>query len=441
MTAAVIARHEHTVSPALALTALVLVVLTAVNLWFVSHWWHGAFVVTIAVHAIAYIVGIWWVLNRPLGSRDLLLILSAAIIIRLIAFPAPQSLTTDAYRYVWDGRIQWHGFNPFLWVPAAPELEHLRDEAIYPHIYLKEIAVTIYPPVAEILFMLGNAIHDSVTGVKIVMAGLEILTVWALMRWLDADGLPRERVLIYAWHPLPLWEFTGQAHIDSAATAFLVAAILLAVHKRQGWAGLVLGVAALTKYFPVVLIPALWKRWNWRMPAAFVATAALLYLPYAWHAGPKVIGFFGDLMDKEGYIAGYGFHVIWLLRDFQIADLPGKLYIAIALVILSALGAYVFFNRGREEIRPDDMVLLAFAFIWLTSPHHVWYFGWIIPLLCRHLSLAALSMTLLAFLRYSPSADPVITVSNVYLAIFAIPLLIAAFEAWRERKRVLVVRS
>jgi len=417
--------------------AVALIGLTAANLNFLIANAHGAFVTTIAIHAAAYCTAIWFILKRPLRAWDLAIILVTAVLLRALAFPAPQSLTDDAFRYVWDGRIQWHGFNPFLWVPAAPELEHLRDKAIYPNIFLKETAVTIYPPVAEMLFMLGNLIHDSVTGVKIVMMSAEAVTIWAVLRWLGHDGVARERVAIYAWHPLPLWEFTGQAHIDAAATAFVVLTVLFAVRRQQGWAGALLGVAALTKYFPVVLIPALWRRWNWRAPAAFIVVAVTLYLPYVIGAGPRVLGFLTNLMDREGYVAGYGFHVIWLLRDFNLADPPAKAYIAFALLTLAGLAAMAFFKRQRDEIRPEYLVMLAFAFIWLTSPHHVWYFGWIVPLLCRHVSVAALAMTLLAFTRYAPPAEPFITPSTVYLMTFGLPLLIAAAELIHNRPRSL----
>ena len=43
-------------------------------------------------------------------------------------------LSTDIYRYVWDGRVQAAGINPYRYMPIAPELAHLRDAAIFPNI-------------------------------------------------------------------------------------------------------------------------------------------------------------------------------------------------------------------------------------------------------------------------------------------------------------------
>ena len=393
----------------------------------------SAYVWLMAVHSAFYLAAVWLVLNKRIGQGGLLIILAVAIVLRVLVVPAPQSLTTDAYRYVWDGRVQLAGFSPYLWVPASPELSHLRDLAIYPNIYLKEIAVTVYPPVAQLMFALGVLISDSILGIKIVMAVFEAITIWALLKWLQIDGLPPERIIIYAWHPLPVWELVGQAHIDAVAIGLMMLGILLACRKAQFFSGVLFAAAACTKFFPLALLPALWRRWDWRMPVAVMGTFILCYLPYAWFAGTGVVGFTAQLAEREGYTAGYGFHVIWLARDFAIADPPASAYIAFAVCILVYLALRAAFDRGRDEIRPVHLVTLSAAFIWLTSPHHVWYFAWLVPLLCRHLSVAALAMTLICLLRYLPLSPPLVTASTVYLATFAIPLLLVICERLATR--------
>ena len=51
-------------------------------------------------------------------------------------------LSTDIYRYIWDGRVQAAGINPYRFVPNAPELAQLRDAAIFP----SSIAPAMPPP-------------------------------------------------------------------------------------------------------------------------------------------------------------------------------------------------------------------------------------------------------------------------------------------------------
>ena len=428
-------------SPLPPVVGFMLLIAAAVGLYALVERKLDVFVLTTCTHAVFYLLAVWWVMrgsgrHRSSTTSDFVLIIAVALALRLIAFPAPPALTSDAFRYVWDGRIQWAGFNPYLWIPADERLAHLRDAVIYPHINLKEVAVTVYPPFAEMLFAAANIMSDSLTGVKIVMAAFDLLTIYAIWLWLKAEDIPVERLLIYAWHPLPLWELTGQAHIDAVAIGLMMLTVYFAIRGRQGLAGGFLAAAFCTKYFPIVLVPAIWRRWDWRMPTVFIAVAVLLYIPYVMSAGIGVLGFTGDLAVNEGYTAGYGFHIIWLLRDFQLADPPGWLYMAFALAVLAALASIAFFRRQADEIRPADMVLLAGAFIWLTSPHYAWYFVWLVPLLCRHMSIAALAMTLLALLHYVPLAATAALRSYIYFTVFGLPLLIAIAEVyWRWQYR------
>jgi alpha-1,6-mannosyltransferase len=398
----------------------------------------GAYVVTALIHGGLYIAAVIWVLRRPPRTGDLWLILGAALVLRGIAMTAPQNLTTDGLRYVWDGRIQWAGFNPYLFVPADERLAFLRDALIYPGINQKETAVTIYPPVAEMMFLVGNWISDSLTGPKLVFAACELVTVAALLLWLHRDKLPLERVLIYVWHPLPIWEFSSQAHIDSGATALLMLAITAAAYKRQALAGSLLAAATLTKYFPILMVPVLWRRYGWQLPIAFTVTALVLYLPYVTGAGSKVLGFLAKHLDNEGYGAGYGFHIIWVLRDLHIANVPVKAYLASAALLLAALGLMALLKRAPDEVSPAHMLAIGTAFVWLTSPHYAWYLAWLVPLLVRQMSPSVLMFTLLGVIMNGPGNAIWATQTFFYSVLFGgSALMIIAELLWHWRSRLL----
>ncbi|MEM9030402.1 MAG: glycosyltransferase family 87 protein [Pseudomonadota bacterium] len=414
------------VSWLLVAALLALTCLTGVGVHQIASGSIPGYVVVTLLHGALYLGAVVLVLRGKASPWDFALILLGAVVLRLVAVWAPHEvITTDALRYVWDGRIQWDGWSPYLYAPAAPELEHLRDSEIYPNINQKERATTVYPPFAQFLFLVGYLISDSVAGQKVVMLGMEAISVAALIGCLSAWGLPRERVILYAWHPLPIWEFVSQAHLDAAAVAFLLLGLWAVLRQRQGLAGGLFALAALVKYFPVVVLPALWRRWDWRMPVVFVVVAALLYWPHVSVAGTKVIGFLAQHLDNEGYRAGWGFHVVWMLRDFQLADPPGRLYVAAALVILAGLAAIAFFMRGRDTCQPAMLVALAAAFVWLTSPHYPWYFGWIVPLLCLYVSPSALLMTLTCFVLYWPRPPGGATWTELYAIVYYAPLALA----------------
>jgi alpha-1,6-mannosyltransferase len=187
-------------------------------------------------------------------------------------------------------------------------------------------------------------------------------------------------VLIYAWNPLPVWDFAGNGHIDAVAIGLVATALLLRVRHRDGWAGVALGLAVATKFLPAVVAPVLWRRRaGWWTAIAAVLTIAVLYGVYS-SAGSHLLGFLGGYGSEEGYDSGEGF---WLLAGIaRVMPLPGWLVVAYKLawgVVLAGFAAWFAFVQ-----RPDDpvatcgaagvmMALLIFA----ISPHYPWYFAWL----------------------------------------------------------------
>ena len=105
--------------------------------------------------------------------QGLVVIIGLCVLLRLLVL-APFPLTSiDIFRYVWDGRIQAAGFNPFSHVPAAPELRMLRDDVIFPYVDKADYAVTIYPPASQLLFLLVTRVHESVIAMKVALVAFE----------------------------------------------------------------------------------------------------------------------------------------------------------------------------------------------------------------------------------------------------------------------------
>lgn len=393
-------RSKSSLTPLLAGAACVLAVLTAQAAWDVELERLDRYVALMLAHGAIYAACVALVLRRPAGLRDLWLILAVAVLLRGLAMTAPENLSTDVYRYIWDGNLQLERVSPYAYVPADPALERFRDYGNYEDINQKETAFTIYPPVAQMAFLASAWLGNEIESVKLVMVAFEAVTIWALIGWLNTAGLPRERVLIYAWHPLPIWELASQAHVDAALAAFVMLAVLAATRGRQGLAGIALAAAALVKYFPLVLAPALWRRWGWRMPVAAAATIMALYVPYlpggGAGGGRQLIGNLPGHLAAEGYAEGHGFHLIWLLQTLGLPAPGGTWYTVAAIAALAALGAGILFRQKPEAVDPRHLLVLAAALVFLASPHYPWYFAWLVPLLVLSPSPAVLAMTILA---------------------------------------------
>lgn len=308
-------------------------------------------------------------------------ILAVSVLLRLTLLFAPPFHSTDIYRYVWDGRVQAAGINPYLHVPGDPALSALRDDLVWPRINRADYAPTIYPPLAQVVFLLVTRVSATVTAMKLALVLFEGVTAWAIVRLLDADGLPRTRLLVYAWSPLAIWEVAGAGHVDAAMAAFVALAVLASRRGREGLAGVALGAAVLVKLLPLAILPALWRRPDRRMPACFAATVVAGYLPFLG-AGRKVFGFLPGYAGEEGLRDGSGFWFARLIgRLTGLAPSPAA-FVAGTACLMGLLALVVVTRRNRSAHAPENALLLAGTGMVALSPSYPWYFVWLLPLLC-----------------------------------------------------------
>jgi hypothetical protein len=213
----------------------------------------------LAVHAgLVTLMLVAWRAAASGGSRTLHIALTAAVAFRLIAAVAPPSLSDDIYRYVWDGRVQAHGHHPYKFPPDDPMRAELRDD-VWEKINHKEIA-TIYPPLAELVFAALAAAKLGVTGFKLVFALLDAVVVFALLRLIDALGLPRARVLLYAWNPLAVVETAASGHVEPLGLVLLVGSVAFLVEGKMVRAAAALAGAVQVKLLPLILVPGFARR-------------------------------------------------------------------------------------------------------------------------------------------------------------------------------------
>ena len=394
-------RPERRALVALAVAGAALLALSPLMLHFLVAVRYEHFVLAALAQGAVYAFAVWLILRCRFGRAALVLIFAVAVIARAIALPAPPTLSTDIARYVWDGRVQAAGINPYRYVPADERLAALRDDAIYPNINRADYAPTVYPPVAEMIFLAVTRLSETLTAMRLVMIGFEVVTVLALLALLRHDGRPPERVLIYAWHPLPIWEFAGAGHVDAAAIAFMTLA-MLAARERRALAGLALAAGALTKPFVLLVAPALWRRWDWRLPAALIAAGIVFYLPYLG-AGSGVLGYLGGYGEEQGYADGSGFFLVALLRALGVPAPGGLAFAIFAALVLAVLALAIAFRSRPHDAGPAIFLPLAAAFFVLISPHYAWYFAWALPLLVRAPYVPLLYVTLACFIFYLPA--------------------------------------
>lgn len=397
------------------------------------------FILLALYQSALYLVAAWAITRARLTSHStLVIVIVFAAFFRLTILYTPPYLSDDIYRYVWDGRVQAAGINPYEYVPADERLSSLRDKTIYPKINRRDFAHTIYPPLAQAIFGGTTRASESVTGMKTTMLGFEALTIIALLGLLVSFGLPLQRVLIYAWHPLIVWEFAGSGHIDAAVIAFVCIALYARRRQLETATGIALGCAVLVKLFPVVLFPALYRRWGWRMPAAFVLTVVVGYLPYLSVGWRGALGYLPGYAQEEGIQSGSRFLLLNVARYvFGEANVPSITFIIFAGLVLAGIAAWCLFRPEDSDITyVKRTFVLASAFVLLLSPRYEWYFTWLVPFLCFVPFVPVFALTATGFMLYllwfeeKPNQTMI-----VHLYLYSVFVALCIFSLWRPIKR------
>ena len=237
------------------------------------------FVGTAIVAAAAYAITITRVWHEPHAPRRLLYAAFVlALAFRIPPAVAPVGVDNDMVRYLWDGRVQRLGYNPYALRPSDPALAHThRDHsALMPSRHDR----TPYPPTAQLFFRIVVSIHDSTLAMKLALVFCDLMTMIVLWRWLIASGRSEWLTLTYAWNPLVILEVAHSGHIDALGAMWTVAAAFWLTRRRTQLAVLAFALAIATKLVPVVLAPLFVGRIRKRDAVLGVLFLGALYLPF-----------------------------------------------------------------------------------------------------------------------------------------------------------------
>jgi hypothetical protein len=370
---------ERTAFYQLCALAVVLVALTLATSRAFAVWGDNGYI-ALTVPAAVIALAATRVAERGPVVHSLWLIVAVAIGLRGAVLALDPLLSSDIYRYVWDGRVQATGINPYRYVPADPALAALRDATIYPRINRADYAVTIYPPVAQMFFFIVTRIAESVTVMRVAFLACDAVTatvIWLLLRRL---GRPITRLVAYLWHPLPIWEIANSGHIDALMVAMMMTGLWLLIGGKELRGVAMIAAGALAKPFAVLALPACWRPWDWRAPALAVAVAAICYAPYL-SVGTGAVGFLPDYVREEHIGDGSDNWWLTVLRSLIGTHRDDSaVYLVLAGITVGGLAVAAAFRSDRTpQTILDDTARLLLVFLLLLSPRYPWYFLAITP--------------------------------------------------------------
>jgi hypothetical protein len=335
--------------------------------------------VAIGLAGAAFAVGAWCVLRLP-AKTAVPLVLLGAVLITLAASGGPPRSSDDLYRYLWDGRVQAAGIDPYRYPPAAPELAGLRDPYLWPAssgycidqstvdftkgctLINRPTVPTIYPPVAEAVFYAAHVLSppDARYWPMRVLAIVAALATTLILLWHSG-----RRAVLWAWAPTVAIEAVSNAHIDVVAALLTVVALVLLSRRRAVWGGIALGLAVATKVTPVLAVPAALRRRPVSVGLALLGAVVTVYLPHVLAVGAAVLGYLPGYLRDEGYDNGTRFALLSLV-------VPRAWAGPAAVVVLAAAGLWVL-RRGDPDRPWLGATTMAGVALLVTTPSYPWY--------------------------------------------------------------------
>jgi hypothetical protein len=327
------------------------------------------FLAPLAVAGVVYLLAIREFSRTPNFPRHtLFLCLVLCILWRVPFLMMPAGPQDDLHRYVWDGRIQRLGYNPYTAIPSDPALAHLHTpetrEMNNPDV------PSPYPPGAQIFFRAVTAIHESAFAFKVALVACDLAIILVLFGMLRRAGRQEHWVLAYAWHPLLATDVAGGGHVDILGVLLLVISLAALGRRWRAIAAVAFGLAVAVKFLPIVLAPFFWRRLRIRDVLLAVLVVGVLYLPFLVH-GQIPIGSLGTFIQRFRF------------NDpiFAAVERVARPDIAAALAVLAGL-VTAGWLRSKRQMSMSDACLWPIAASLACAPAvYPWYLLWLVPFL------------------------------------------------------------
>jgi alpha-1,6-mannosyltransferase len=324
---------------------------------------------SLALAGIAYLFAIREFFATPRFSlRVVVFGLVVAAMWHIGFLRVPSGPDEDIHRYVWDGRLQRLGYNPYLVIPSDPAAKELHT-AETRNMSSPDLP-SPYPAGAQLFFRAVTAIHESTFALKVAFVICDLAIVLVLLDLLRCHRQGAHLVLAYAWNPLLAIEVAGSGHIDIVCALLLVLSAAALGRRWRATAAIALGLAIAVKLLPVVLIPLYWRRVRIRDAALAAAVAGLLYAPFLNH-GRIPVGSLGR------YLQSFRFNgpVFAVLNHVAPAELLAGLAVLVGLVT-------AIWVRSRSSEWSSDVFAWPMAASLLCAPVvFPWYLVSLLPFL------------------------------------------------------------
>src|SRR6202045_2369191 len=328
-----------------------------------------SFIIPLAVAGVAYLLAIRELFSTPKFPKHVIFFgLTLAAMWHFLFLRMPPGLDDDIHRYVWDGRVQRLGYNPFVVVPSDPALASLHTSET--RTLNNPEVPSPYPAGAQLFFRAVTSIHESTFALKVAFVACDFAIVFVLLDVLRRTRQGEHWVLAYAWHPLLAIEVAGNGHVDIVGVLLLLVSAASLVRRWRAASAISFGLAVAVKFLPIVLLPLYWKRVRMRDAALAAVLVGLLYVPFLNH-GRIPIGSLGT------YGEGFRFNDPVFATLERVA---APQFVVGLAVLVGFLTAICLRRLSKSAACSSDAFAWPMAASLLCAPVvYPWYLLWLLP--------------------------------------------------------------
>jgi len=320
-----------------------------------------AFLVPVAVAGVAYLLAVREFLRTPSFPRHVILVcLVMAALWRIPFVMMPVGPDDDITRYMWDGRVQRFGYNPYKVIPADPIFAGLHPPDMD----------SAHPAGAQLFFRTVTAIHESPFAFKIAFVLCDIAIILLLFSMFRRTGVGEHWVLAYAWHPLLATEVAASSHIDILGVLLLLASAAALGRHWRSTAAIMFALAVAVKFLPIVLIPLYWRRLRIRDGLLAALVFGLLYVPFV-KDGWMPIGSLGIYVQRFRF-NGPVFTALERVASPQVLAM---------LALLAGLATSIWVRSRPPRCWVDAWAWPMAASLACAPVVYPWYLLWLLPFL------------------------------------------------------------
>jgi hypothetical protein len=184
----------------------------------------------------------------------LYMIIAGGLILRMTWWSTPLTASEDAWRYLWDGALQWQDASTYIFPPKHHALDiytthdsflaHIRSQIGHNHV------ATIYPPAAQLIFKLAYGVHPSLLSLRVLLVLSDLLLMVGLVALLKHFQYSPFWIIFYALHPLVIFEVGHGTHLDTWGSCAMIWGFYLYKKNRYFFSAVCMSLGGWIKLIP-----------------------------------------------------------------------------------------------------------------------------------------------------------------------------------------------